>query len=138
MTAYRGQCHCGAVGFEYRTEVPTAQWPVRACQCSFCLKHGGVYTSDPAGSVRFTYTDPARVTRYRFGQETADFVFCGRCGGYLGAITEEDSKKLAVLCIRALDPQPADLPAPQPMSYEGETKDDRNSRRSARWTPVED
>lgn len=136
MTTYRGQCHCGAVGFDYRTAVPTAEWPVRACQCSFCLKHGGVYTSDPAGSVRFTHDDPALMTRYRFGHQTADFVFCGRCGGYLGAITEEDGRKLAVLCIRALDPQLPDLPAPQPMSYEGETKGDRDTRRSARWTPV--
>ena len=137
MTEYRGQCHCGAIGFDYRTAVPTAQWPVRACQCSFCLKHGGVYTSDPAGSVQFDCTDPALLTRYRFGHQTADFVFCGRCGGYLGAITQEDGKKLAVLCIRALEPQPADLPAPQLMSYEGESPGDRNTRRSARWTPVE-
>ena len=137
MTAHRGQCHCGAIGYEYETAVPTAQWPVRACQCSFCLKHGAVYTSDPTGSVRFFHEDPALFTRYRFGHKTADFVFCGRCGGYLGAITEEDGKKLAVLCLRAMDPQPADLPAAQPMSYEGETTGDRNTRRSARWTPVE-
>ena len=137
MTTYRGQCHCGAVGYEYRTAVPTAQWPVRACQCSFCLKHGAVYTSDPAGSMRFTHENPASLTRYRFGHQTADFLFCGRCGGYLGAMTEEEGRKLAVLCIRAFDPQPADLPAPQPMSYEGESEGDRNTRRSARWTPVE-
>ena len=138
MTTYRGQCHCGAVGFDYRTDVPTAQWPVRACQCTFCLKHGGVYTSDPTGSVRFTHQDPSLLSRYRFGQKTADFLFCGRCGGYLGAVTEEEGKRIAVLCIRAMDPQPADLPAAQPMSYEGETMGDRNTRRSARWTPVID
>lgn len=136
--AWRGQCHCGAVGFEYRTDMPIAGWPVRACQCSFCLKHGGVYTSDPSGSVRFVHEDPSLLSRYRFGQKTADFLFCGRCGGYLGAITEEDGKKLAVICIRALDPQLAGLPAPQPMSYEGETTGDRNTRRSARWTPLSD
>ncbi len=138
MKAYHGQCHCGAVGFEYRTDVPDAQWPVRACQCSFCLKHGGVYTSDPAGSVRFTQADATLLSRYRFGQQTADFLFCGRCGGYLGAVTEEGGPRLAVLCIRAFDPQPAGLPAPHPMSYEGETSGDRNTRRAARWTPVED
>jgi hypothetical protein len=137
VKAYRGQCHCGAVGFEYRTAVPPDAWSVRACQCSFCLKHGGVYTSDPAGSVRFMQSDATLLSRYRFGHETADFLFCGRCGGYLGAVTEEGGHKLAVLCIRAFDPQPADLPAPQPMSYEGETTGDRNKRRAGRWTPVE-
>ncbi|MGQ0429396.1 MAG: GFA family protein [Gammaproteobacteria bacterium] len=136
MSAYRGSCHCGAVGYEFRTELPPPAWSVRACQCSFCLKHAGVYTSDPRGSVRFTVKDPAFLARYRFGHKTADFVFCTRCGGYLGAITEEDGNKLAVLNIHAMDPMPAGLPAGQPTSYEGETTDDRNSRRSQRWTPV--
>jgi hypothetical protein len=138
VKAYRGQCHCGAVGFDYRTAGPAAQWPVRACQCSFCLKHGGVYTSDPKGSVRFTQADATPLSRYRFGQQTADFLFCGRCGGYLGAVTEEGGKTLAVLCIRAFDPQPEGLPAAQPTTYDGETMSDRNTRRAARWTPVED
>jgi hypothetical protein len=138
MSAWRGQCHCGAIGFEFRTAAAPDAWPVRACQCSFCVKHGGVYTSDPAGSVRFTQADATLLSRYRFGHKTADFLFCGRCGGYLGAVTEESGETFAVLCIRAFDPQPAGLPAPQPMSYDGETSEDRNTRRAARWTPVED
>ncbi len=117
--------------------MPVDEWPVRACQCSFCLKHGATYTSDPAGSVRLVHEDPYAVSRYRFGQKTADFVFCSRCGGYLGALTEEGGQSLMVLNLRAFDPQPGGLPGPQPMSYEGETTGDRNARRSARWTPVE-
>lgn len=136
MSAWTGRCHCGAIGFEYTTAKPVGEWPVRACQCSFCLKHGGVYTSDPAGVVRFVHRDPSAASRYRFGQKTADFLFCGRCGGYLGAVTEEDGQVLMVLNLRALDPQPEGLPAGEPMSYEGESKGDRGARRSARWTPV--
>ena len=138
MSAWTGRCHCGAIGFEYRTDKPVEEWPVRACQCSFCLKHGGVYTSDPAGSARFVHRDPSAVARYRFGQKTADFLFCGRCGGYLGAVTEEGGQALTVLNLRAFDPPPEGLPASQPMSYEGEATGERNARRSARWTPVED
>ena len=136
MSAWRGRCHCGAVGFEYRTEKAPGDWPVRACQCSFCRQQGASYTSDPAGEIRFAHEKPALLSRYRFGQKTADFIFCGRCGGYLGAVTEEGGQALMVLNLRALDPQPEGLPAAQPMSYEGETTDDRNTRRSARWTPV--
>ena len=58
MNAWRGRCHCGAIGFEYRTAKPVGEWPVRACQCSFCLKHGAIYTSDPAGSFSFAHQDP--------------------------------------------------------------------------------
>src|ERR1700741_1645172 len=133
MACYRGNCHCGALGFEYSTELAPAAWSIRACQCSFCLKHGGVYTSDPAGSLRFTHAEPGQLTRYRFGHQTADLVFCGRCGGYLGAITEEDGQQLMVLNIHALDPPPEGLPAAQPMSYEGETSGDRPTPRGKRW-----
>ncbi len=136
MGVHRGHCHCGALAFEFHTALAPAAWSVRACQCSFCLKHGGVYTSDPAGSVRFTHAMPELLTRYRFGHETADFIFCGRCGGYLGAVTEEDGQKLAVINIHAMDPQPAGLTAAQPMSYDGETSSNRGARRAKRWTPV--
>ena len=138
MKTHHGSCHCGALGFEFRTALEPSTWSIRACQCTFCLKHGGVYTSDPSGSVRFAHREPEWVSRYRFGHKTADFVFCGRCGGYLGAVTEEDGRELAVLNIHALDPQPEGMPAAQPMSYEGETTGDRGSRRSERWTPVRD
>ena len=137
MNAWRGRCHCGAVGFEYRTAKPPAEWPVRECQCSFCRKHGACYTSDPAGSVRFVHTDTGALARYRFGHETADFIFCGRCGGYLGAVTEEGGQPLAVLNLRAFDPQPEGLPAPQPMAYDGESTVERSARRFERWTRVE-
>ena len=136
MSGWRGGCHCGALRFEYRTEKPPAAWPVRACQCSFCTRHGANYTSDPAGSVRFLHEDASKLARYRFGQKTADFVFCIRCGGYLGALTEEGGQPLMVLNLRAFDPQPEGLPLAQSMSYEGETKVDRDTRRTSRWTPI--
>ena len=86
--------------------------------------------------MRFIHEDPTALSRYRFGHQTADFVFCGRCGGYLGAVADEDGRALMVVNLRALDPQPEGLPAAQAMSYEGERSEDRNTRRSARWTPV--
>jgi hypothetical protein len=136
MSSWQGRCHCGAVGFTYETAKPPAEWPVRECQCSFCQKHGACYTSDPAGTLRFSHREPAALSRYRFGHHTADFVFCGRCGGYLGAVTEEGGQALMVVNLRAIDPPPGNLPAPQPMSYDGESSGDRNLRRSVRWTPV--
>jgi hypothetical protein len=136
VSVWRGGCHCGALGFEYRTDKAPGEWSVRACQCSFCTRHGASYTSDPAGSVRFSHEDVSALARYRFGHETADFVFCGRCGGYLGAVTEVGGQALMVINLRALDPVPESLPAAQPMSYEGETKSDRDLRRAARWTPI--
>ncbi len=138
MRVHHGNCHCGALGFEYRTAIEPAAWSVRACQCSYCRAHGGVYTSDPAGTLRFTHREPEQLSRYRFGHQTADFIFCGRCGGYLGAVTDLDGRTLAVININAMDPRPNGLPAAQPMSYDGESSDARGSRRAVRWTPVSD
>lgn len=138
MNTWHGACHCGALGFEFGTTLPPAAWSVRACQCSYCRAQGGVYTSDPAGSVRFAHQEPQLLSRYRFGHKTADFIFCGRCGGYLGAVTDECGQALMVINIHAFDPLVEGLPAAQPMSYEGETGGDRNTRRSARWTRVRD
>ena len=136
MGMHRGHCHCGALAFEFDTALEPPAWPVRACQCSFCRAHGAVCTSDPAGSIRFTHREPELVSRYRFGHKTADFVFCGRCGGYLGAVMEADGRSIAVININAMDPRPDKLPAAQPTSYDGEVGNARNSRRAARWTPV--
>ena len=138
MRTWHGSCHCGALGFEFRTALEPASWPVRACQCSYCRAHAGVYTSDPAGSVQFTHQEPQLLSRYRFGHKTADFIFCGRCGGYLGAVADVDGETVFVINIHALDPRPNGLPAAQPSSYDGESSDSRDSRRAARWTPVSD
>jgi len=138
MKTWHGGCHCGALGFEYHTALEPAAWSVRACQCSYCRAHDGVYTSDPAGSVQFEHHEPQLLSRYRFGHKTADFIFCSRCGSYLGAMTTVDGRMLAVINIHALDPRPSGLPAVQAMSYDGESSGARDSRRAVRWTPVSD
>ena len=82
------------------------------------------------------HQEPQRASRYRFGHKTADFIFCGRCGGYLGAVTNIDGRVLMVINIHSLDPRPIGMPEAQPMSYEGESSNARDSRRAVRWTPV--
>ncbi len=81
MKTWHGGCHCGALGFEFRTALAPSAWSIRACQCNYCRAHGGIYTSDPTGSVQFAHREPERALRYRFGHKTADFIFCGHCGG---------------------------------------------------------
>jgi hypothetical protein len=83
-----------------------------------------------------THREPGRALRYRFGHKTADFIFCQRCGGYLGAVANIGGRTLMVINIHSLDPRPGGMPAAQPMSYEGESSSARDSRRAVRWTPV--
>lgn len=133
---YLARCHCGALTARYRTSVPTASWPVRACQCEFCTAHGALSTSDPAGSLTFSASDPKFLQRYQFGTRSADFMICRACGVFLGAVMTQGAQRWGVLNLRTLRPPPSDLPMPQPMQYGAEGAQDRSQRRTARWTPL--
>jgi hypothetical protein len=134
-TEYLARCHCGVLTARYRTAIPTAAWPVRACQCSFCRSHGALATSDPEGSLEFRSTDPALVQRYRFGGRTADFLVCRECGIYVGVQMTSDKGRFGVLNVLTLRPL-LTVSAPQPMDYGAESPEARCSRREARWTPL--
>jgi hypothetical protein len=133
---YLARCHCGALTAHYGTGLPTACWPVRACQCAFCAAHGALSTSDPAGSLGFSATDPGLLHRYQFGTRSADFLVCRACGVYLGAVMAQGERRWGILNIRTLQPLPSDLPEVQPMQYDGEPFEARAQRRTARWTPL--
>ena len=75
-----GACHCGNVSFKLDWQPEPREIPARACSCSFCVKHGGVWTSCPTGSLTVLVKDPNRVSRYSFGTRTAEFHVCSRCG----------------------------------------------------------
>src|SRR6516162_1844353 len=46
-----GRCHCGNISFALDWRPEPSEIPARACTCSFCVKHGGVWTSCPTGSL---------------------------------------------------------------------------------------
>jgi hypothetical protein len=133
---YEGSCHCGAIGFIYRTEISPEKWNVRACQCSFCRAHAALTTSDPEGSVKFEEHVRGTLHHYRFGQTTADFLICRKCGVYLGAAISAPGGRYGVININALRPGPPNLPPPVAADYEGESAEQRIERRRKRWTPV--
>lgn len=133
---FEGACHCGAIEYAWETARSPRAWSVRACQCAFCRGHGALVSSDPAGVVRFTYVQPDRLRRYRFGLRTADFLLCRECGMYAGAVMLAGSGAVAVVNINLLRERPRGLAAAKPVSYAGESLEARRARRRAQWTPV--
>jgi hypothetical protein len=119
------------VSVTYETDAPAQ---LRHDGCSFCASRGVKSASDPNGKVALTST--ARLTRYRFGYRSADFLICPTCGTYVA--THMDGPSGAVGVINVVGLQIAELKdelAP-PTSLDGETPDERIARRLARWTPM--
>ena len=130
---FEGRCHCGAIGFSFRTAQTPDRWPVRACQCRFCLSHGARTTSDRHGSVIFHIVNPAKLHRYRFASRTADFLVCRDCGTYVAAVVASPRGQFATLNVNAIAGI-AGLPEANPVSYEGESAEQKRARREGRET----
>ena len=108
---------------------------MRACQCTFCRGHGARTTADPDGSVSFRITDPSKLKRYRFGTRSSDFLVCGECGVYVAALISSTRGQFATLNVNTIRGHPG-IPEPNPVSYDGESVEQRQARREQRWTPV--
>jgi hypothetical protein len=131
----RGSCHCGNVKFVLNWLPEPSQIPARACTCSFCVKHGGVWTSCPAGSLKVSVRDPSLVNRYAFGTNTADFHVCSACGVVPVVTSEIDSRLYAVVSVNAFEGVDPLLLKRASANFDGEGEEDRLARRKRNWTP---
>jgi len=127
---HEGGCHCGALRFTFDSDKPLAP---RACQCGFCRRHGARTVTDPEGFA--TLDLGAATIRYCFGSGVTEFLICGRCGVYVGAMAPIDGRGFVTLNLNAFDDPRHDLVA-EPVSYQGESAEARAARRRARWTSV--
>jgi hypothetical protein len=64
-----GKCHCGNIAFELEWEGDRPEIPARACGCTFCVKHGGVWTSNPNARLAVAVRDAALVSKYIAGRQ---------------------------------------------------------------------
>ncbi len=128
-----GSCHCRNIQFSLRWEPDPQQIPARACSCSFCVKHGGVWTSCPTGSLTVTIAEPSLVSRYAFGTKTADFHVCARCGVVPVVTSEIDSRTYAVVSVNAFEGVDSALLARGTTNFDGEGQGDRLARRARNW-----
>jgi hypothetical protein len=132
-TIHAGSCHCGALTLEFHSAKPLAP---RACDCSFCRKHGARSVSDPDGHATIRSAAGRDPLRYRFGLKTADFLICSRCGVYVAAVIDIEGQSYSVLNLNTFEDSHSEIPG-QPMSYEGESAEDRTERRRRVWTPTQ-
>ena len=130
-----GSCHCGNIAFTLLWSPEPTAIPARACACSFCTKHGGVWTSCPTGTLTISIGQPERISRYSFGTRTAVFLVCTHCG-VVPAVTSRIADRLyAVVSVNALhDVDPALIHrAAEAVNFDGENEEQRLDRRQRNW-----
>lgn len=128
-----GRCHCGNIAFSLTWDPDPSEIPARACTCTFCVKHGGVWTSNPSGALKVQVGDAKSVSRYAFGTETAEFHICRRCGVVPVVTSRIDGRVYAVVSVNAFENVDATLLRRAPISFDAEEKDSRLARRKRNW-----
>jgi len=128
-----GKCHCGniALGLEWPGE--PAEIPARACGCTFCVKHGGVWTSHPKARLSVAIRDASSVSTYAFATRTAIFHVCKQCGVVPIVTCEIASRLYAVVNVNALENVDPSSLRRAAASFDGENVESRLARRERNW-----
>jgi hypothetical protein len=128
-----GQCHCGNIAFTLNWAPDPTEISARACDCSFCTRHGGVWTSYPEGALNIAIRDASRVSRYAFGTKTAEFLTCARCGVVPVVTCEIDDLLYAVVNVNTFDNVDPALIQRSSRSFGNEDAASKLARRKLYW-----
>jgi hypothetical protein len=128
-----GKCHCGNIGLELDWRGNPHEIPARACGCSFCAKHGGVWTSNAGSSLTVIVSDSALVSKYAFGTRTATFHVCSRCGTVPLVTSEIANHLYAVVNVNVLENVEPSWLRRTAANFEGEDVESRLERRKRNW-----
>ena len=129
----RGSCHCQNIRFALLWEPTPAEIAARACTCSFCVKHGGVWSSCPAGRLRIDISDPRALHKYSFGTHTADFYVCTRCGCVPVVCSTISGRIYAVVNTNTFEAQYKAMVRAAPVTHGEEDEATRLARRAKNW-----
>lgn len=130
-----GKCHCGNITYRLRWPGEGTEIPVRACSCTFCTKHGGVYTSHPDAALAAAVHDRDLVSHYRFGTGTAEFYLCSRCGVVPFVTSMIEDNLYAVVNVNSFEGIDPSRFSRAVADFDGETTESRLDRRKRNWIP---
>lgn len=128
-----GSCHCGNISFGLEWNPDPREIVARACGCSFCTRHGGVWTSNPKGGLSVLLRDRALVSQYRFGTGTAAFHVCSTCGAVPVVTSDIDGQTYAVVNVNCFTNTGAVAISKAPADFDAEEEAQRLARRKRVW-----
>ena len=125
LASFTGACHCRTVRFR----VEAAPTHLVRCNCSICAAKGSLLL--PVGEVSSVQFDSgeSELVSYRFNSETAEHLFCRRCGIHPVHRPRFDPSAWSVNA-RCLDGGLPDLPIEE---FDG--KNWEAAARSEGWSP---
>ena len=129
----RGRCHCGNISFALDWTPAPQVIPARACGCSFCRAHGGLWTSCPGGRLRVSVREAALVNHYLFGTRTAEFHVCRGCGVVPLVTSRIGGRLYAVVSVNAFEDVEPALIQRAPAVFDEESEATRLARRARNW-----
>jgi hypothetical protein len=133
-TTMRGGCHCGRLTLEFSTAKQVSDFHPRACDCSFCRKHGAAYISDSDGALTIILREADSLHEYRQGSDTARFLLCRECGVLVGVVFDHESGTYGAVNAGCLDDQ-SGLGDTISASPQWLSTDEKVSRWTKLWVP---
>jgi len=134
-TIIEGGCHCGNISYRYEVNKLLREISVRACTCTFCTKHGAIYTSDPEGKISIKIKAKENIKKYQFASKCTEFIFCGICGVMPLSVTEIDGNIFALINIKTSNKELLDLPV-QIIDFGKELIEESIKRRKSKWISI--
>jgi hypothetical protein len=129
----KGKCHCGNIQFRLEWPGELSNIPARACSCSFCRRHGNVWTSSPDAALIATVANRDLVSRYSFETATASFFVCMTCGVVPLATSKIAGHLFAVVNTNVFEGLPDSALRYSPSAFGGEDLKVRLARRKENW-----
>lgn len=129
----KGKCHCGNIAFDLAWKGDPSAIPARACDCTFCVKHGGVWTSNPDSALMVAMRDASLVSKYSFGTRTATFHVCSECGTVPLVTSEIANHLYAVVNVNTFENVDSSKLRRAAASFDGEDTQSRLARRGKNW-----
>ncbi len=128
-----GSCHCGNVMFELVWPEHAETIAARACTCTFCRKHGAIWTANASATLNVQVNDGGLVSDYAFGTKTADFKVCARCGVVTCCTSLIGGRLYAVVNVNTFDNFDSSRLVRGDVNFDGEDESARLGRRATNW-----
>jgi hypothetical protein len=131
-----GTCHCGRLRYVVKLPFEGEMIPVRRCSCTFCRRHGAVYTSHPKGTLCAVVRGVSSDAAYSFATGTAVFHVCSTCGVVPFVTSQVEGTLRAVVNVNTFDGVDFASFLESTTDFDKEDLGDRLARRAHTWIPT--